>query len=503
MFPPQGSAGTVPSNTVVTEQTLGQGSNSGIVGTFSRGDHTHGTPTVALDDLSDVMITAPVANQLLKFNGANWTNGASVAIQPGPGVIFYLDSTKIIPAGVGPQTKSMETLLKTPSVAVEVDESQVVNNNTAIIDQYMYNTALNVTNIDAGEWNFDTYTYVDNATNTSEVIISAGRVFVGAGTITITGIGTTRTATVTGGTPFLLADFNADITQTGRIITPNAVLVITGFTSTSVVTIECLATYTNEVGVAYSVNRYMFQTTTGDINNLAVTLYSTLTVQPAFATNITDKLAIIYFARTNNVGNITVHLVHNGTQHYTHIHTPLSTKHNDLAGLQGGTVDQFFHLTSTEYTGTGTGVFARTTSPTLTTPTIILTSSPAVNLTVSGDIFPDIVGENVIFGDVLYLKSDGKWWKSNASAVGTMPVAAMATATILANNSGNLLLRGFARNDAWAWATIGGLIFASTTAGTLSQTKPSLTTQQVQIVGFAKSATVIFFNPSYNIVEIV
>lgn len=33
--------------------------------------------------------------------------------------------------------------------------------------------------------------------------------------------------------------------------------------------------------------------------------------------------------------------------------------HNDLTGLQGGTSDEYYHLTSTEYTGEGTGVFVR------------------------------------------------------------------------------------------------------------------------------------------------
>jgi len=39
--------------------------------------------------------------------------------------------------------------------------------------------------------------------------------------------------------------------------------------------------------------------------------------------------------------------------------------HNDLANLQGGTALEYFHLTSAEYTGTGTGTFVKATSPTL------------------------------------------------------------------------------------------------------------------------------------------
>lgn len=45
-------------------------------------------------------------------------------------------------------------------------------------------------------------------------------------------------------------------------------------------------------------------------------------------------------------------------------------EHNDLEAIQGGQVGQYYHLTTVEYTGTGTGVFVRTSSPTLTTPNL-------------------------------------------------------------------------------------------------------------------------------------
>lgn len=51
------------------------------------------------------------------------------------------------------------------------------------------------------------------------------------------------------------------------------------------------------------------------------------------------------------------------------------TLHNDLGSIQGGTTGEYYHLTSAEYTGTGTGNFVRATSPTLTTPAIGTPSS--------------------------------------------------------------------------------------------------------------------------------
>jgi len=45
------------------------------------------------------------------------------------------------------------------------------------------------------------------------------------------------------------------------------------------------------------------------------------------------------------------------------------TDHESLVGLQGGQGGEHKHLTATEYAGTGTGVFVKTNSPTLITPT--------------------------------------------------------------------------------------------------------------------------------------
>lgn len=110
-------------------------------------------------------------------------------------------------------------------------------------------------------------------------------------------------------------------------------------------------------------------------------------------------------------------------------------------------------------------------------------------------------GENLVFGEVCYLKSDGKFWKSNADASTTMPVKAMALATINADASGSFLLIGITRDDSWSW-TIGGLIYASCTTGALTQTAPSGSGDQVQIVGWALTATIMYFNPSYEMVEV-
>jgi hypothetical protein len=47
-----------------------------------------------------------------------------------------------------------------------------------------------------------------------------------------------------------------------------------------------------------------------------------------------------------------------------------------------------------------------------------------------------VAGENVAFGDVCYLKSDGKLWIIDADAAASMPGIAMADATIAADATG-------------------------------------------------------------------
>ncbi len=125
----------------------------------------------------------------------------------------------------------------------------------------------------------------------------------------------------------------------------------------------------------------------------------------------------------------------------------------------------------------------------------------AVNVTypISGTVVDDMTaGENLVLGDAVYKKSDGKVWKSDADATTTMPVIALAAETVNADASGKFLLQGFVYKAAWNW-TVGGIIYASITSGELSQTAPVGSGDQVQVVGIGETADIILFNPSYNL----
>lgn len=130
---------------------------------------------------------------------------------------------------------------------------------------------------------------------------------------------------------------------------------------------------------------------------------------------------------------------------------------------------------------------------------ITFTSSLAVNNSYRGWTETGTVGENVAFGDILYLKfSDGKWWKAKADSYATTPGMRMALATITANNSGILLVKGNVRYDSWSLSD-SRVYTSSATAGAITSTKPSTTGNQIQLVGIALTSTTLFFSPSIEV----
>ena len=137
-----------------------------------------------------------------------------------------------------------------------------------------------------------------------------------------------------------------------------------------------------------------------------------------------------------------------------------------------------------------------------------LDSAPDVDSTGNGLTAIVTVGENVVEGDVLFLQNDGKYWKADADAAATMPAKVMATAAIAADATGVVLHIGYYRDDdRWNWTPGAGeanLLFVHTTAGDMVQlaNQPAGAGDQVQVVGYIVDANTVFFNPSYELVEI-
>lgn len=147
-----------------------------------------------------------------------------------------------------------------------------------------------------------------------------------------------------------------------------------------------------------------------------------------------------------------------------------------------------------------------TTGTVALTGTVELTAAPGSDHTASGVVATMTAGENLTIGQLCYRKSDGKWWLADADAATTMPGLAMATASISADAAGVFLLSGFLRDDSFNW-TIGGLVYAGSgsdahTAGALSQTKPTGSGDQVQIIGYGYTADILYFDPNALMLEL-
>jgi hypothetical protein len=103
----------------------------------------------------------------------------------------------------------------------------------------------------------------------------------------------------------------------------------------------------------------LFSVESGLVNWTFIDLLNVTTVQPQFTCNATDKLVVKISGTTTKTSDVVLHLLHSGNTHYSHFHTPLVVSHNDIAGLQGGVSNEYYHLSSSEYTGVGSGAFVR------------------------------------------------------------------------------------------------------------------------------------------------
>lgn len=103
---------------------------------------------------------------------------------------------------------------------------------------------------------------------------------------------------------------------------------------------------------------FLFSSATENITTTAATLYTFSLVEPQYSCTTTDYLVVKYSAATTNNFNTTVTLYHGGSLNYSHIHTPFITLHNDLAGIQGGLSNDYYHLSKNQTDLLTTGVDA-------------------------------------------------------------------------------------------------------------------------------------------------
>jgi len=132
---------------------------------------------------------------------------------------------------------------------------------------------------------------------------------------------------------------------------------------------------------------------------------------------------------------------------------------------------------------------------------INIDSAPSSDHKASGITCEKTAGENVVFGEVCYMKSDGKLWKCDADAAASVIGLYMALETVNADTTGTFLKQGWVRDDSWAW-TVGSRLYCSTTAGDMTHTAPAGSGDAVVCVGWAEGADYVAFFPDCTIVEV-
>lgn len=133
---------------------------------------------------------------------------------------------------------------------------------------------------------------------------------------------------------------------------------------------------------------------------------------------------------------------------------------------------------------------------------VLFTSAPADHAA-SGTTHTGICGETLILGDLCYFKSDGKYWKADANQATTMPGVVICIQAGSADDVREFLSRGFFQDASLYNLTVAGLLYASAAAtGAIVQTAPVGAGDQVQVLGYAYSADIIFFEPCLVMVEV-
>jgi len=103
---------------------------------------------------------------------------------------------------------------------------------------------------------------------------------------------------------------------------------------------------------------------------------------------------------------------------------------------------------------------------------------------------------------LIYVNSSGRWEEADADSATTMPATGISLESAAGDGSDvAVLLHGIIRNDGWAF-TPGAVLYVSNTPGYVTATAPAGSGDQVQRIGVALTADVIFFNPDLTVIEV-
>jgi len=310
-----------------------------------------------LGEIEDVIITTPSVDDTLRFNGANWITGPTPT-SAGAGVSFYY-ATPSLTGSTTNNTNPISTLSKTPVTTTEQTTSvSIAISGSLIMSAWLYNTSLGKTSIDAGTWNFPTYAGVSSVGGgrVSTITHNIYSVLHSATTIYVSGSGASRTVTSLDYTPFTITNISASTTNTNAsyLQTPQGLYQISARTSDNIVTILTPTTYVNETATTFSIWKRLFSAITPTITAISPSyaLYTATSTQGTFTITTDTKIGAITFGTSNNTTSRVITMSYDGNSRNSYFTTPLVITHNQLANLQGGISDEYYHLTLSEYNAT-------------------------------------------------------------------------------------------------------------------------------------------------------
>jgi hypothetical protein len=127
---------------------------------------------------------------------------------------------------------------------------------------------------------------------------------------------------------------------------------------------------------------------------------------------------------------------------------------------------------------------------------------PGIDHSAVGVVITGTGGEELALPNLVYQASDGEWEKANATAMATTKGAlAIVMESITIHSSGAILKYGFLRDDSWGFSQ-GATLYVGESDGSITATAPSDVGDQHRIVGYAHTASIIWFDPEATIITI-
>lgn len=124
--------------------------------------------------------------------------------------------------------------------------------------------------------------------------------------------------------------------------------------------------------------------------------------------------------------------------------------------------------------------------------------------TYDGDVVTIKAGENLVYGEVVYMYTDGKVYKADAGGTGSLTNSYPSFGIVVANSistnaQGLIMTRGYIRdNTTFNFSSSGKVVYLSSTAGDITETAPSGTNDAVQIIGLSMDGDNLYFNPQLS-----